>query len=98
MSQSLFEIRRVFESNRPEITQVNDATFTMAGVVRQFGKSQLIDNLAHMLGREGGKGARNGVNLQHNPLDYIKRNFGGKITSKVREEAVLSILQFSVQT
>lgn len=93
MSQSLFEIRRVFEQNRPEISKVNqDISYTMANVVRQYGTDQLIDNVEHMLGKEGGKGAKNGVNLQYNPMDYFKSNFGGQIPPKVREEAVLSIL------
>lgn len=51
-----------------------------------------------MLAKESGVGARNGVNLQFNPVDYLNNNFGGSISDKVREEAVLSILQFAIQT
>ena len=38
------------------------------------------------------------MNLQHNPSDFLKDNFGGSIKPALREEAILSILQFSVQT
>ena len=50
----------------------------------------------HILGKEAGKGTRGGPNLQYNPVDFLQENFGGKITPQVREEAVLSILQFAV--
>lgn len=36
--------------------------------------------------------------MQHNPVDFLQDNFGGRIEPKVREEATLSILQFSIQT
>ena len=47
-----------------------------------------------MLGKESGRiGMRNTqVNLQHNPSDYL----GDRIEEPMREEAVLSILQFAV--
>lgn len=66
--------------------------------MREFGAEQLIDNINHMLQKEAGQHARGGVNLQHNPVDFLGENFGGQILPQVREEAVLSILQFGVQT
>ena len=51
-----------------------------------------------MLGKENGKGTRGGVNLQYNPTDYLANNIGGELTPEIREEGVLSILQFAVQT
>jgi len=98
MSQSMFEIRRVFQQNRPEISKVNEGNFSIANAVLELGRDQLIDNVNHILSKEAGKGARGGVNLQYNPVDFLQENFGGKIAPQVREEAVLSILQFAVQT
>ena len=51
-----------------------------------------------MLGKENGKGTRGGVNLQYNPTDYLANNIDGELTPEIREEGVLSILQFAVQT
>ena len=49
-----------------------------------------------MLAKEAGQFTRGGINLQHNPIDYLQTNFQGKIPYQLREEAVLSILQFAV--
>ena len=53
-----------------------------------------------MLAKEAGRGgSRRGANVHaHDPIDYLKENFNGSIQAEVREEAVLSILQFAVQT
>lgn len=67
--------------------------------MREYGAEQLIDNLRNMLDKEAGRGSRrHAANMQHNPVDYLSHNFGGKIKPEIREEAVLSILQFGVQT
>jgi hypothetical protein len=95
----MFEIRRVFQQNRPEISKVNegnDKGFSIANAARELGRDQLIDNVNHILAKEAGKGAHEGINLQYNPVDFLQENFGGKIAPQVREEAVLSILQFAV--
>jgi len=69
----------------------------MENAVREYGLDQLIDNLRSMLDKEAGRGSRRlAANMQHNPVDYLSQNFGGKIKPEVREEAVLSILQFGV--
>ena len=94
----MFEIRRVFQQNRPEISKVNDSPYSIANAVKELGTDQVIDNLNHMFNKEAGVKARDGINLQHNPVDFLHENFGGKITPQVREESVLSILQFAVQT
>ena len=49
-----------------------------------------------MLAKEAGKGSRGGVNLQYNPVDYLAENYGSEITTELREEGVLSILQFAI--
>ena len=50
-----------------------------------------------MLAKEAGLGPRRSrINLHHNPVDYIAENFDGKLKPEMREEAVLSILQFAV--
>lgn len=102
---TMFEIRRVFTEMRAEISKVNEAdaqtaSFSMAKSVRELGLDQIADNLHNMLAKEAGtfKTRRCTSNLQHNPVDYLSDNFNGTITAKVREEAVLSILQFAVQT
>ena len=53
-----------------------------------------------MLAKEAGRnGSRRGANVHaNNPIDYLQENFNGSIQAEVREEAVLSILQFAVQT
>ena len=94
----MFEIRRVFQAQRAELSKVNEGQYSIVNGVKEFGTDQLVDNLNHMLAKEAGKFARDGVNLQHNPVDYLAENFGGMIQPQVREEAVLSILQFAVQT
>ena len=96
----MFEIRRVFNEMRPEISKVNEAdpetaTFSMAKAVKELGLEQIADNLTTMLAKEAGtfRTRRCGAtNLQHNPVDYLAENFNGTVTAKVREEAVLSIL------
>jgi len=102
----MFEIRRVFNELRHEISKVNDADpttagFSMAKVVKEEGLEQLIDNIQSMLDKEAGRHPSQrkcSNNLHYNPVDYLKQNFGNTISDKLREEAVLSILQFSVQT
>ena len=98
MSQTLFEIRRVFQQQRKEIGQVNDDGFSIDAAISQYGQDQLLDNLRHMFAKEAGNlpQKRTAVNYQHNPVDYLAQNFGGKVTAACREEAVLCILQFSV--
>ena len=57
-----------------------------------------MDNLETMFEKEAGRHPsqrRNNQNLQHNPVDYLHTS---SVSEKLREEAVLSILQFSVQT
>ena len=97
-NQSIFEIRRVFRTNRAELGKVNEGKFSMESAVREFGREQLVDNLTHMFAKEAGTQNPSRVNLQHNPADFLGENFGGKISPQMREEAVLSILQFAVQT
>ena len=94
----MFEIRRVFQAQRAELSKVNEGQYSISSGVKQFGFEQIVDNLNHMLAKEAGQFARGGVNLQHNPIDYLQTNFQGKIPHQLREEAVLSILQFAVQT
>ena len=89
----MFEIRRVFDTARQEIGLVTEGQFNIAKAVNEYGKDQLVDNITSMLNKEAGRGARSsGVNLQHNPVDYLQDNYQGEIAAKVREEAVLSIL------
>mmetsp|Transcript_27147 Transcript_27147/g.33747 ORF Transcript_27147/g.33747 Transcript_27147/m.33747 type:complete len:261 (-) Transcript_27147:1241-2023(-) len=100
MSQSMFEIRRVFQTQREPISTVNEGKHSIANAVREYGYDQLIDNINHMLDKEAGRsGMRNtSVNLQHNAADYLSASFTSRIQPVMREEAVLSILQFAVQT
>ena len=94
MSQSLFEIRRVFQTNRPEIGKVVESgKYSIDDVIKEYGEEQLSDNLNSMLRKEAGLGPRrSNVNLHHNPVDYLKEQFQGKLKPEMREEAVLSIL------
>ena len=71
--------------------------FSIANSVRQQGVSQLVDSVQHLLSKEKRVDAR-GVNLQHNPVDYLNEIHEGRIAPHVREEAVLTVLQFAVQT
>lgn len=73
----MFEIRRVFQQSRVEISKVNEGQFSIANVVRELGHNQLIDNMNQMLSKEVGRlgTCQNGVNLQHNPADYLRENF-----------------------
>ena len=59
MSQSLFEIRRVFQTTRVEIKDVCEGfPNSIANTVREFGEEQIVDNLNHMLAKEAGRGVR----------------------------------------
>ena len=53
--------------------------------------------MQHLLNKEKRVDAR-GINLQHNPGDYLKEIHEDRIKPHVREEAVLTVLQFAVQT
>ena len=75
----MFEIRRVFQAQRAELSKVNEGKYSIASGVKEFGRDQLIDNLNHMLAKEAGQSVRGGVNLQHNPVDYLAENFSGQI-------------------
>lgn len=75
----MFEIRRVFQAQRAELSKVNEGQYNIANGVKEYGMDQVIDNLNHMLAKEAGQFARGGVNLQYNPVDYLGENFGGKI-------------------
>lgn len=57
----------------------------------------MVDSVHHLLSKEKRVDAR-GVNLQHNPVDYLTTIHEGRIAPHVREEAVLTVLQFAVQT
>ena len=90
----------MFNEHRAELCKAEDANFSIAQSVQQMGgKEQLMDNLETMFEKEAGRHPsqlrRNQQNLQHNPMDYLSAS---SISEKMREEAVLSILQFSVQT
>lgn len=63
MSQSIFEIRQVFNVSRQEIGKADDGQFSIANAVKELGKDQLIDNINHMLSKEAGKGFKGGINL-----------------------------------
>ena len=103
---TMFEIRRVFTERRAELSKVNEsdpltANYTMAKGVKELGLDQIADNLHTMLAKENGTHPSQRKcphNLQYNPVDYLGQSFGNQITDRLREEAVLSILQFSVQT
>ena len=69
--------------------------FSIANSVQQQGIHQLVDSVQHLLDKEKRVDAR-GVNLQHNPVDYLKEMHEGRIAPHVREEAVLTVLQFAV--
>ena len=69
--------------------------FSIANAVRQQGMLQLVDSVRHLLDKEKRVDAR-GVNLQHNPVDFLKEIHENRIQPHVREEAVLTVLQFAV--
>lgn len=97
----MFEIRRVFQQNRIEISKVNEGfPNSIANSVKEYGSDQIIDNLTNMLAKELGRGCQrlSDKNLQHNSTDYLAPDLNRSITPALREEAVLSILQFAVQT
>ena len=55
MSQSMFEIRRVFQASRAELSKLNDGHYSISNGVRELGgMDQLVDNLNHMLAKEAG--------------------------------------------
>ena len=54
MSQSMFEIRRVFQAQRAELSKVNEGQYSISNGVKEFGIDQLVDNLNHMLAKEAG--------------------------------------------
>ena len=92
----MFEIRRVFHQRRTEISKVAEG-FSITNSVRLQGMEQLVDSTMNLLAKEKRIDPR-GVNLQHNPIDYLKDIHDGRIEKHVREEAVLTVLQFAVQT
>ena len=42
---------------------MNEGQYSIVSGVKEFGIDQLVDNLNHMLAKEAGKFARDGVNL-----------------------------------
>ena len=52
----------------------------------------MVDSVQHLLDKEKGVNVRGGVNLQHNPVDFLKEIHDGRIAPHVREEAVLTVL------
>ena len=93
---SLFEIKRVFQEQRQNNIVKDSGVFNIRRTIEQYGHEQLEANIEHMLRKESGFGAT--TNFQHNPIDYLKEVHQGRIQPELREEAFLSILQFSVQT
>ena len=51
----------------------------------------MVDSVQHLLDKEKGVNA-SGVNLQHNPVDFLREVHEGRIPAHVREEAVLTVL------
>ena len=92
----MFEIRRVFQARRADISKVAPG-FSIANAVQQQGMVQLVDSVQHLLEKEKRVDAR-GINMQHNPVDFLKEIHEDRILPHVREEAVLTVLQFAVQT
>lgn len=77
----------------------------MVEVVRQQGLDLLRDTFEVMLNKEQVAQVRAAMRNcpKDSPdgyveVDYLSVNFGNQITAEMREEAVLSILQFAVQT
>ena len=70
----------------------------MRNIIQQDGLEQLEANLEHMLMKENAENVPGKPNFQHNPIDYLKEVHSERIHPSLREEAFLSILQFSVQT
>ena len=59
----MFEIRRVFQAQRAELSKVNEGNYSIENGVKELGYDQLVDNLTHMLAKEAGKFTKGGVNL-----------------------------------
>ena len=64
--------------------------FSQATQIAQMGEQQIFDSTKSMLERERV--------IQHNPADYLQELHAGRITADVREEAILIVLQFAIQT
>ena len=50
----MFEIRRVFQAQRAELSKVNEGQYSIENGVKELGYDQLVDNLTHMLAKEAG--------------------------------------------
>lgn len=50
----MFEIRRVFQAQRAELSKVNEGHYSIENGVKELGYDQLVDNLTHMLAKEAG--------------------------------------------
>ena len=50
----MFEIRRVFQAQRAELSKVNEGHYSIGNGVKELGNDQLVDNLTHMLAKEAG--------------------------------------------
>ena len=61
MSQTMFEIRRVFQQRRTEISKVADG-FSITNSVRLYGIEQLLDSVNNLLAKEKRVDNR-GINL-----------------------------------
>lgn len=75
--------------------------YDMHKTLLQYGQEQLEANLEHMFRKEGAPSSSqpgDKPNFQHNPIDYLGDVHEGRISPQLREEAFLSILQFTVQT
>lgn len=86
----------MFSERRTEIFKVA-ADFSQATQVNQMGKQQLFESCRSMLERESGKQMPNSTQM-HNPADYLSTVHQGRIPPEIREEAILIVLQFAIQT
>ena len=56
----MFEIRRVFQTQREPISTVNEGQHSILNAVREYGSQQIVDNITHMMDQEAGRvGRRN---------------------------------------
>ena len=89
---------QMFSQQRPDLDEFANE-FSIAEVVKQMGEQQLLDSVDHMMRKENGVAVQlrsdTGLNTAD---DYLEKVHENRIQPYHREEAVLKMLQFAVET
>ena len=98
LSEQIFEMCQMFSQQRPDLEEFAQG-FKITKVIEQMGEQQLVDSVDNMIRKENSAA----VELRHatglnKADDFLKVIHDDRIRKYHREEAVLKMLQFAVET